>query len=352
MKNVSIYFIGRKQGIGFRRYRLSHLENRRKYEYEGFQDAYKKIRQVRLIQNADVVWVRVRPEHTKDYERIIIEKRLKAVRGKVPIINDINIFDNYDCKNLSFDIWGENNIQCPNHITISINNFINNFSNMVKSINEFIEQNHKIFLRTNNETSANGMVFLTVSSTEKEIKKAVNMLIDRCQTFLPNRKSTKIMGVEYISPDDENKFQDIYRVHILFNKVISFYAVTSKNIIFHNIDMIEPDIERFIKLNKDLCEKMPELEQYILKSAHSLGCNLGAVEFFIKNKKPILLELNPMWGGHASKHGFGNTKFRNYLKENRSYLEKEIPNVYKFIDKRLYYKNLYETISYHVLNKR
>ena len=96
MKNVSIYFIGRKQGIGFRRYRLSHLENRRKDEYEGLQDAYKKIRQVRLIQNADVVWVRVRPEHTKDHERAIIEKRLKAIRGKVPIINDINIFDNYE----------------------------------------------------------------------------------------------------------------------------------------------------------------------------------------------------------------------------------------------------------------
>ena len=91
MKYLSIYFIGRKQGIGLRRYRLSHLENRRKYEYEGFQDAYKSIRQVRLIQNADVVWVRVRPEHTTDYERIIIEKRLKTIRGKVPIINDINI---------------------------------------------------------------------------------------------------------------------------------------------------------------------------------------------------------------------------------------------------------------------
>ena len=351
MKYLSIYFIGRKQGIGLRRYRLSHLENRRKYEYEGFQDAYKSIRQVRLIQNADVVWVRVRPEHTTDYERIIIEKRLKTIRRKVPIINDINIFDNYDCKNLSFNIWKNNNIQCPNHIIISISKLKNNFSNMVKVISEFIEQNNTIFLRTNNETNANGMVLLTALSTNKEIKKALNMLIDRCQTFLANRKSTQIIGVEYITPNN-NQYQDIYRVHILFNKVLSFYAVTSKNIIFHNIDMVESDIERFIQLNRDLCQKMPELEEQILKSAHSLGCNLGAVEFFIKNEKPILLELNPMWGGHASKHGFGNIKFRNYLKENRSNLEKEIPNVYKFIDKRLYYKNLFENISYHVLNKR
>ena len=38
-KRTKIYFIGRKQGIGHRRYRLSHLENRRKYEPEGLKDA-------------------------------------------------------------------------------------------------------------------------------------------------------------------------------------------------------------------------------------------------------------------------------------------------------------------------
>ena len=103
-KYLSIYFIGRKQGIGLRRYRLSHLENRRKYEYKGFQDAYKSIRQVRLIQNADVVWVRVRPEHTTDYERIIIEKRLKTIRGKVPIINDINISSHLDSDFVMLDM--------------------------------------------------------------------------------------------------------------------------------------------------------------------------------------------------------------------------------------------------------
>ena len=57
-KRTKIYFIGRKQGIGHRRYRLSHLENRRKHEPEGLKDAKDKIKQVRLVQNADVIWVR------------------------------------------------------------------------------------------------------------------------------------------------------------------------------------------------------------------------------------------------------------------------------------------------------
>ena len=36
---TNIYFIGRKQGVGFRHFRISHLENRRKYESEGLEDA-------------------------------------------------------------------------------------------------------------------------------------------------------------------------------------------------------------------------------------------------------------------------------------------------------------------------
>ena len=351
MNHTSIYFIGRKQGVGLKRFRLSSLENRRKYEYEGLKDASKTIKQVRFIQNANVIWVRVRPEHTTDYDRIIIEKHLKKNREKTLIINDINIFDNYDCKNRSFDIWDANNIKCPDHIDISMHSIKNNYSNMIKYINQFIEKNNKIFLRTNNETSANGMFFLTVSSTQDEIKQAINLLINRCHKFLPNRRSTKIMGVEYIQPKNKDNFQDIYRVHILFDKIISFYAVTSKNTIFHNIDMVESDLERFIKINKNMSKKMPELEKYILKAAHSLGCNLGAVEFFLKDEKPIFLELNPMWGGHASKYGFGNLDFRRYLNKNRNDLQGRIPNIYKFMDRRIYYKNLYETIGHHVLNK-
>ena len=37
MKPVNIFFIGRKQGVGLRRFRLSHLENRRPAELEGLR---------------------------------------------------------------------------------------------------------------------------------------------------------------------------------------------------------------------------------------------------------------------------------------------------------------------------
>ena len=51
-------------------------------------------------------------------------------------------------------------------------------------------------------------------------------------------------------------------------------------------------------LNEKVPNKISMLEPEILKAVASLGCNLGAIEFFIENNKPIFIELNPMWGGH------------------------------------------------------
>tara|TARA_B110000438_G_scaffold95958_1_gene95145 strand:+ start:1274 stop:2347 length:1074 start_codon:yes stop_codon:yes gene_type:complete len=344
LKRTKIYFIGKKQGIGFRRYRLSHLENRRKLESEGLRDAYQKIKQVRSINNADVIWVRVRPEHTTDHQRQVIEKRIKNRRKKIPIINDICIFDNYDCKDISFDLWKKNDIKCPDHLTIVPESVQKYFNETIQDISFFIRKNKKIFLRTNNETASNGMFILDTSSTEKEIEETLSILINRCKSFFLTRRATRIIAVKFISPVQENNYQDLYRVHILFGKILSFYAVTSKRDIFHNVDMDHNDIDRFIQLNEHLCNEMPNLKDTVIKSAESLGCNLGAVEFFLLDGQPLFIELNPMWGGHASMHGFGDKRMQTYLISNRNSLEKRIPNIYQFMDRKDYYKNLYEQI--------
>ena len=46
---------------------MSHLENRRKYESEGLKDGKSPLFSS-LDQEGDVIWVRVRPEHTTDKE--------------------------------------------------------------------------------------------------------------------------------------------------------------------------------------------------------------------------------------------------------------------------------------------
>ena len=347
-KRTKIYFIGKKQGVGLRRFRLSHLENRRKYEPEGLQDAKDKIKQVRLIQNADVIWVRVRPEHTNDKQRKIIEKRLKKVRNKTVVINDISVFDNYDCKDITFEIWKKQGIDCPNHLTMEPRINKNNFDQMVDEISDFIQRYKKVFLRTNNETASLGMHTLTISNSKDDIESFLSSLIARSKNHQIKRKATKVIAVEFFQQEDSDDYTDLYRVHILFGKIISFYAVTSKKDIFHNIDMASDDLERFIMLNENLPDKISSLKSKLIKAVESVGCNLGAIEFFLKNNEPVFLELNPMWGGHASINGFGDNNMQSFLIDKRKDLENRIPNIYNFMNYRSYYKKLYEHIHEHI----
>ena len=349
---TSIYFIGRKQGVGFRRFRMSHLENRRKYESEGLRDAKDAIIQTRWIKKADVIWVRVRPEHTTDKERVVIGKHLQGLRDKIPIVNDIAVFDNYDCKDQSFQLWRKHSIPCPDFITINENSNSANSEENILLVSNFIKNHGKIFLRTNNETASLGMHTLTSESGRGDIEHALLSLKDRVENQKTTRSSTKIMGTEFIQSDKNSDYQDLYRVHTIFGNILSFYAVTSKMEIFHNVDMDERDMNRFIDLNEDLCNKIDSLKEIILNAVNTLNCNLGAIEFFLVNEKPIFIELNPMWGGHASIHGFGNEKMRTYLIKNREVLEKRIPNIYNFMDRRAYYKKLYEFIHDHINSPR
>ena len=59
------------------------------------------------------------------------------------------------------------------------------------------------------------------------------------------------MGTEFIQSNKNSDYQDLYRVHTLFGNILSFYAVTSKREIFHNVDMDERDMNRFIDLNEE-----------------------------------------------------------------------------------------------------
>ena len=172
---------------------MSHLENRRKYESEGLKDAKESIVQTRWIKKADVIWVRVRPEHTTDKERVAVEKHLLHLRDKIPIINDIAIFDHYDCKDQSFQLWKKHGIPCPDFITINENSISENPEENILLVSNFIEKHGKIFLRTNNETASLGMHTLTSESGRDDIEHALLLLKDRVENQKTTRSSFKSM---------------------------------------------------------------------------------------------------------------------------------------------------------------
>ena len=344
MKRSKIYFIGRKQGFGKRRWRLSHLENRRYKEYEGLKEASHCIIQTRFISQADSIWVRVRPEFTTDNEVVRINERLEPYRKEKTIINDTSSFYNYDSKDRTFGIWEKEKIPCPKFLPISPIDADNDIDSTITRIKEFIDENGKVFLRTNNETAANGMSLLDRDTSKKEITEKLQTLINRCKSFLQKRKDTRIVLVQFIKPQADQNFNDLYRVHILLGKVLSYYVVTADLDVFHNCDMDLNSLNRFIELNTSISEVVETHKETIIKASEVLGCNLGAIEFFIRDGKPIFLEFNPMWGGQASKIGFGNSKFQSYLLENKKDLSEKIPNVYFFLNYKSYYKDLFKNI--------
>ena len=347
MKKSKIYFIGRKQGFGKRRWRHSHLENRRLNEADGLKEAGASIIQTRFISFADSIWVRIRPEFTTDKEITRIDKRLKPYRGKKTIINDVTSFYNYDSKDRTFDIWEKEKIPCPEFLSISPKDADNDIESIVARIGEFIDEHGKAFLRTNNETAANGIALLERDTPMQEVNEKLKTLINRCKDFLQQRKDTRIVLVQFINPKPDQSFNDIYRVHLLLGKVISYYVVTANLDVFHNCDMDLNSLNRFIELNTSISEVVEKHKETILRASEVLGCNVGAIEFFIRDGKPIFLELNPMWGGQASKIGFGNSKFQSYLVENKKDLLEKIPNVYFFLNYKNYYKDLFKNIHYH-----
>ena len=313
-------------------------------ETQGLKSAHDSIVQTRFISSADSIWVRVRPEFTTDEEIKRIDQRLKPYRNSKTIINDVAFFHNYDSKDRTFELWHNKGIPCPGFLSLSLTEAENNIEDTVDKINKFVAKHGKVFMRTNNETAANGMFLLDRESSIEFIIEKIKELVHRCKTFIHNRKDTRIVLVEFIKPEKKDGNIDLYRVHLLLGNILSYYAVTAQLDIFHNCDMDARDLDRFIDLNRSISKIVERHKNTILEAALALGCNLGAIEFFIKDGRPVFLEFNPMWGGQASKVGFGNAQLQDYLERNRKDLIEQIPNIYSFLDYKNYYKILFESI--------
>ena len=111
------------------------------------------------------------------------------------------------------------------------------------------------------------------------------------------------------------------------------------------------DVDPFISSNENFKSLIPDIKDDLIKAVFSLGCNIGALEFFLINKKPYFLELNPIWGGHASRYGFGDEEMMNYIYSNKNILSKKVPNIYQWLDYKSYYAMMYSTIRDYYLKE-
>jgi len=104
------------------------------------------------------------------------------------------------------------------------------------------------------------------------------------------------------------------------------------------------DAKSFVSANKEFKDILPLIKDDLIKAVNVLGCNIGALEFFIVDGQPCFLELNPIWGGHASRGGFGDKEMMKYLDSNKDELITDIPNIYRWLDYKSYYTKMYSII--------
>jgi len=337
-KNLNIYFIGRRQGHNYYKYLPSKIENLRKYEEIGFNNTDYLYRTY-FKNSSNIIFFRNKPEKTTDSIVKSLNKELLNIKNKL-IINDIRSFYNYDSKDLTFEIWTRSNLFCPNFLSFSKKD-LNKKNDALIKIANFLKIYKKIILRTNNETGSRGLYVL---DNENQIELILKKLKKRMNHLLNDRNDTKIMCVEYVETKDCKGYRDLYRVHVLFDKIICYYVSSSKQNILYNSLMSKQDIDRFIQKNHDFGILLPKIKNEIIKSVKVLGNNIGAVELLLVDNKPFFIELNPMWGGHAGRHGFGDSEMMKYLLTNQDDLIKKIPNVYKWLDYKTFYKSIYSDI--------
>jgi len=348
-----IYFIGRYTGHGIYRFFPFYKENYRPYEIEGISKS-KNIQITNNIKNADIIMFRNKPEKTTDLHLKKFKSKVDKYHSNKVIINSYKSFYNFDSKERSYKIWRDHSLNAPDFLAFNYEELKNNKEQIINQINQFRKNKTKIFLRTNNETGSKGMLLVRKNDGMNYIQKCVEKLINRLIKISKNRSDSKLLAVEFL--DSENvAYFNLYRAHVVGDEIVCFYALSSTKDKFHCKDMTMDDIDRFIKANADLNQLLrsnQKIKLDIINSLKVLGCNIGAIEFFIINDKIYFLELNPIWNGHAGRQGFGNEKFQQYLNKNKGQLESSIPNIYNFLNHTKFYQKLYDEISKIKLIKR
>ena len=338
--NNKIYFLGRKQGYSVHKYLPTKIENLRPYEAKGLQLA-KCIDRTHFINNANILFFRNKPEKTTDKQISQLIKRISKHKDKL-IINDINSFYNYDSKDRAFKIWKDNKLFCPDFISFEHEEINNHTDIAIEKVKEFFKKNKKIILRTNNDT---GSKSLFVIEDINEIEKIFNKLIFIVNEKINFFKDSKIICVQYIELNTENNYNELYRVHVLFDNILSYYVATSKKKQFHQADMTINDLDRFIEVNHNFKKILPTIKQELIQAVKLLGNNIGGIEFFLIDNKPCFIELNPMWGGAAGRGGFGDEEMKKYINTNKDKLYNKISNIYDWLDYDKYYCKMFQKIN-------
>ena len=147
-----IHFIGRRQGIIPFSNTNWFLENSRNQELAGIRKI-PNVKIINSIKKADIIFVRNKPESTTDQQVQKINSAIKPHRKDKLVINDIKDFNKIDNKDITFTIWKNNDVSCPDYCVLNPLNM----DQSIEQITNMLLTKESILLRINNRTGGTAM---------------------------------------------------------------------------------------------------------------------------------------------------------------------------------------------------
>ena len=334
-----IHFIGRRQGIIPYSNTNWFLENSRNQELAGIRNI-PNIKIVNSKKKADIIFVRNKPESTTDQQVQKINSLIKAHRKDKLVINDIKDFNKIDNKDITFTIWKDNDVRCPDYCVLNPLEI----DESIEKITTMLLTKESILLRINNRTGGTAMKKIDSNFDKQNIIQQLEKLSTKVMDYREARALTNLIAVEHIKNGTGN-YTHAFRAHILNDEIISFYVAISKSLVVSMTKLEDGDLNEFIRINSKFAELLnnDSFKKKILKAMSSIT-NMGAVDFLLVDDKPIFLEINPMWKGNFFEKNFGDNKILLDWFHKKPELEKIIPNVFQFKNPIKYWGNFYTTL--------
>ena len=293
------------------------------------------------ITKADIIFLRNKPESTTDNQLRKIDSILKNFRSDKLVINDVTNFYSIDNKDVTFNIWDNNNVRHPDFCLL----YPNHIQKSIEKIIEMLSTKESILLRINNRTGGTSMIKIDQTTSQDTMIAKLDSLISKTLDYQKTRPQTNIMAVEHINNGSE-KYNHSFRAHVLVNEVVSYYVGISKNLVVSMSDLECDDLDEFVRANTKLIQLMKDekFKKKIINAVTSIT-NIGAIDFLLIDNEPIFLEINPVWKGNFFEKNFGNNSILLDWFYNKPELAKIIPNIFEFKSPVQYWENFYTLLQ-------
>lgn len=289
------------------------------------------------ILTADIIHTRLNPERTSDWALKRAHMAERQAKESAIVLNSSSYFRNYAEKTRCFMLWQKNDIPHPHFETWSP---WRSKRIQLQTIAKLLSTYGSLYLRTSNEDSGKGIYFLQREMTKSQISSVIRSL--RVRSLVNKVSRSQILAVAPVNTQNADGISHVYRVHVSCNQILGGYALVGTGAVIHAKDQRLENWQAYVEHNAILKNILNEesFRNKVLDAVKVLQADVGAIEFFLVDGKPIFLEFNPLWGGI---HRFGDSSFHEHLTANLQI--EELSLVKRWLSPSTFYKTMFESFA-------